>query len=377
MTDIPITFLSDITRGVKSFLSGIDLATTEVKIVADKSIYEKIFTTVLLIHDFIQERKNNIKERLEVMNSLSNNIIPPVLPYLLDSLECLQSGDLEHIDIVYCDRSKIGLFCELTVSVHKKLAEYEKYVPIVYDDVQIRAHKNGQIFVKDENKHWGLVECEEDRINDYDVDYDIEDFSECTVLPYQNECTNVVMTNEFNKILKYCNFTSKGDIVPIQRSKTGVLLHGEDFLVKEVDPKDNSVVNILQDKYPVHIESKYNLAITLKDRELVMRPYKADIVRTVDYTYLSQSFIDSMKKSAQKLDLLDDLEITHVIDMIYGLLFLLVIPALLTLCCCNIKNSEFVLAWKDKKMYRKGKKKSKSQQNVAENARLLKEIIKK
>jgi hypothetical protein len=126
MTDIPITFLSDITRGVKSFLSGIDLAATEVKIVADKSIYEKIYTTVLLIHDFIQEKKNNIRERLEVMNSLSNNIIPPALPYLLDSLECLQSGDLEHIDIVYCDRSKIGLFCELTVSVHKKLAEYEK-----------------------------------------------------------------------------------------------------------------------------------------------------------------------------------------------------------------------------------------------------------
>jgi hypothetical protein len=172
----------------------------------------------------------------------------------------------------------------LTISVHKKLAEYEKYVPIVYDDVQIRAHKNGQTFVQDENKHWGLVECEEDKINDYDVDYDIEDFSECTVLPYQNECTNVVMTNEFDKILKYCNFTSKGDIVPIQRSKTGVLLHGEDFLVKEVDPKDNSVVNILQDKYPVHIESKYNLAITLKDRELVMRPYKTDIVRAVDYT---------------------------------------------------------------------------------------------
>jgi hypothetical protein len=54
-----------------------------------------------------------------------------------------------------------------------------------------------------------------------------------------------------------------------------------------------------------------------------------------------------------------------------------VIPVLISLCCYNIKNSELVLAWKDKKMNRKAKKKSKSQQNVAENARLLKEIIKK
>jgi hypothetical protein len=59
------------------------------------------------------------RRRLEVTNSLSNRIIPPQLPYLLDSLECLQAGDLEHIDIVYCDRTKIGLFCELTVSLHK------------------------------------------------------------------------------------------------------------------------------------------------------------------------------------------------------------------------------------------------------------------
>jgi hypothetical protein len=39
--------------------------------------------------------------------------------------------------------------------------------------------------------------------------YEIEDSSECTVLPYLNECTDVVMTNEFDKILKYGNFTSK------------------------------------------------------------------------------------------------------------------------------------------------------------------------
>jgi hypothetical protein len=108
-----------------------------------------------------------------------------------------------------------------------------------------------------------------------------------------------------------------------------------------------------------------------------MRPYKKDIVRSVEYTYLSQAFIYSMKRSAKKLVLLDDLEITHVIDMLFGLLFLLVIPVLISLCCYNIKNSELVLAWKDKKMNRKAKKKSKSQQNVAENARLLKEIIKK
>jgi hypothetical protein len=41
-----------------------------------------------------------------------------------------------------------------------------------------------------------------------------------------------------------------------------------------------------------------------------------------------------MKSSAKKLDSLDDLEIAH---KIYGLIFLLVIPAMISLYCCNIK----------------------------------------
>ena len=61
-----------------------------------------------------------------------------------------------------------------------------------------------------------------------------------------------------------------------------------------------------------------------------------------------------MKSSAKKLDSLDDLEIAH---KIYGLIFLLVIPAMISLYCCNIKKiSELVLAWKDKKYIKKSKR---------------------
>jgi hypothetical protein len=97
MTDIHITFLTDITRGFKSFMFGIDITATEAKFTADKTLYKKIYTTVLLIHDFIQEKKTNIKERLEVINSRSNRMISPPLPYLLDSLECLHAGEYFNI----------------------------------------------------------------------------------------------------------------------------------------------------------------------------------------------------------------------------------------------------------------------------------------
>jgi hypothetical protein len=62
MTDIPITFLTDITRGVKGFMSGIDQQqATEAKFTADKTLYEKIYTTVPLIHDFVQEKKKKTR----------------------------------------------------------------------------------------------------------------------------------------------------------------------------------------------------------------------------------------------------------------------------------------------------------------------------
>jgi hypothetical protein len=374
MSEVTLEFITEITRGINSFMKPIDYTVTEAKLISNPEMYEKIYSTVLLIHEFVQEKKNHIKERLEVMNALANDFVPPQLPYLLDTLKCLQSGELEHVEIRYCDKSKTGLFCEVSVNVHKKLTEYEKFTPIVYEDVQIRGHEIGQIFVQDENKHWALIDCDETIDTEYDTNEDLDEFGECDVIPYQNECTAVVLSTEYDKILKYCNFTMRGDVVPIRRSKTGILLHGEDFLVKEVDPKDSSVINILQNKYPVHIVTNNNLAVTLKDREILLKPYYTSTERTVQYTYLPQSFIESMKSSAKQSDLLTDIEFTHIVDLIYGLLFLLVIPVLLTLCCCSAKNSEVIVTWKENRKYEKAKQKSKSESNLEENSKFMREM---
>jgi hypothetical protein len=378
LTEVKIDYFTEILRGVKSFMSSLDLTLTEAKVNADPNLYEKIYTTVLLIHDFIQEKKNHIKERLTVMNNLANDQVPPQLPYLLDELKCLQSGDLENIVINFCDKTKTGLFCELSVSVHKTLTEYEKFTPIVYENVQLRGHKLGQIFVQDENKRWALIDCDENLDTEYDNDEDLDEFGECDIIPYQNECTAVIMSTEYDKILRYCNFTSKGEIIPIRRSKTGVLLQGEKFVVKEVDTRDNSVINILQDKFPVHIITNNNLAVTLKDREIVLKPFYTTTAKSIQHTYLTQKFIDSMKKSAEQSDLLEELEFTHIVDLVYGILFLITIPILLTICCCSVKNSEMMISWKENRDFMareyKRARKSKSETNLEENAKFLREM---
>jgi hypothetical protein len=55
----------------------------------------------------------------------------------------------------------------------------------------------------------------------------------------------------------------KAEIVPIKRTRTGVLLQGEEISVKELDKNDKLVRTVLPDKYPVHIVTNNHLAITL------------------------------------------------------------------------------------------------------------------
>jgi hypothetical protein len=57
--------------------------------------------------------------------------------------------------------------------------------------------------------------------------------------------------------------------------------------------------------------------------------------------------------------------------MIYAMLFIFIVPLIVGLCCCNIKNSEIFVTWKgnNNKRQKKSKKKQKqkSTQNYAQN----------
>jgi hypothetical protein len=92
-------------------------------------------------------------DRIEVMEGLANGNISPRLPFLLESLDCLKSGELQYLIINFCDRSKVGLFCEMSMNIHKIVTEYLKYLPLSYNNVRFRAEKNNQILVKSLTNH--------------------------------------------------------------------------------------------------------------------------------------------------------------------------------------------------------------------------------
>jgi hypothetical protein len=176
-------------------------------------------------------------------------------------------------------------------------------------------------------------------MENYETEEDYSDLVDCEVRNYDNPCSQVLETKEFDKILKHCNFTMKADIIPIKRTRTGVLLQGEEISVKELDKTDKLVRTVLPDKYPVHIVTNNHLAITLNDREIILQSYYNATERKVEYSYLSTDFIASMTKSAKHSDLMDELEFRDFIDLVFALLFIILVPITFALCVKSLELS--------------------------------------
>ena len=89
------------------------------------------------------------------MDSLARGKAPPDLLFMLQTQSCMPVGQLESLEVNFCKRTKTGFFCELQINIYKSIQEYEKYVPVVYKGVQLRAESVDQLFVKSlANEHW-------------------------------------------------------------------------------------------------------------------------------------------------------------------------------------------------------------------------------
>ena len=373
LNEITVRDLKDIQIKLENYVEAVKIDQTVAQVTSNPEHYKTLVDTLLLIEAYVANELTVYINRIDLMEGLTNGELSPRLPFLLENIDCLSPGDLQHMVVNYCDKTTNGLFCEISLNVHKIVSEYYRYLPISYNGVQFKAEHSDQILLKSMSGHWEILDCEEQtrEMETYETDEEIEDLTGCKIFDYQNDCTNVIETKQFEKILKHCNFTMKGDTVHIRRTSTGVLLQGDELSVKELDKSDKLVRAVLPSKYPVHVITNNHLAVTLNDREIILQPYYNSSERKIEYTYLTNEFLVSMEKSAKQLDLLGDLEYGDLFDLIYALLFLALIPINLGLCCCAIKNSELFITWTDasQKKSKKNKKKQKhrTNQNFEEN----------
>jgi hypothetical protein len=275
MSPILTSDLTEIETKVKNFVTAMDTSLTVTKITATPSLYNTFLDNLLLMESYMRDEMSVFLDRLEVMDGLSNGYISQRLPFILQTLECFKTGELQHMTVNYCDKSKVGLHCELTLNVHKIINEYYHYVPVSYDNVQFRAEHIGQRLVKNMEDNWELIDCEndEDESENFDSSEDLDEILQCQVKPYSNECSKVIETTHYDQILKHCNFTFKSEVTPIKRTVTGILLQGDEILVKELDNSDKLVKSVLPNKFPLHLITENHVSVTLHDREIILKPY--------------------------------------------------------------------------------------------------------
>ncbi len=62
------------------------------------------------------------------MDNLANGKIPDDLIFMLQTKNCMPTGQLENLEINFCHKTIIGLFCELQINIYKSVQEYDKYI---------------------------------------------------------------------------------------------------------------------------------------------------------------------------------------------------------------------------------------------------------
>ena len=70
----------------------------------------------MLIKNLIADLKNAIVERIKAMDNMANGKIPDDLVFMILTKRCMPAGQLENLEINFCHKTKIGLFCELQIN---------------------------------------------------------------------------------------------------------------------------------------------------------------------------------------------------------------------------------------------------------------------
>jgi hypothetical protein len=303
---------------------------------------DKLITNLIILNDIIKSERDDLLERLDLMDGLTKDFIPARLPFLLETLACLTSGDLEHVSVNYCDRNSHGLFCEIEVSTQKMVQEYRHYIPVAYKGVQMRAEYADQRFLRADDGSYYILDCVTDPEFDYDEETTLEKFDDCDIKPYINECMKYVWTTNYTKILQHCNFTTFGRPPLITRTLTGILLMGEGMITKELD-SDNHVRSIVPNNYPLHIITGNNIAITSGNKEIVLKPYYQPAESKIEYSYLSADFIDNMITQ----DFFKELTLYDKALMVLAGIVLIISPIMGAQCCHQIRTADWYMKWKD------------------------------
>jgi len=362
-------YVEELRSGVLSFMTKIDTTLTAAQVTAKDSRWDVFVNTVIQLKDYIDQASDELGIRITELDSMTIGKIPQGLTYLLETKQCVKSGQIGEITINYCTEYEYGVFCQLEINSIVNYQEFTRFEPVNYEGTQIRFENNQQTLLRTTGGSWELLDCNLELEDQYDELEKLDEMTICTTKPVHNLCLDYIFTTEYDKILANCNFTNKIEPRAITRTKNGILLMGNDLITRELSGLTHQTKMVFPPKYPVHIVTNDDISVTYGEKEILLKPVMKVPTRKVTYTYLSDDFISKMKNSAAQRDVIEDIEIQHIVGISFMVVIIILIPIVLTLCIIDLKRSRKCLNWCKKNR----KNMQEAAQNLAENRQMLKQ----
>jgi hypothetical protein len=356
---------------ISALVGHLDLTLADTKVTQDE--LRKITDTCYSILTAISATQNSLENRRDIINALTNNEVPESLHRLFETQPCMPTGNLETIHINFCNLNRYGLHCECDISVYKTTEKYTKNTAVSYDGVQLVAETTSQVFVTNDLRRLGLLDCGDIPILPYNPDDSpLNTDLYCTYTPYDNDCSKAISEDNFVNILYYCNFT-RTEPELVTRTNTGLLIMNDhkNIIIKEYGV-DKSVKSLLPSRTPVLITSSLRIGVTTGGLDLTFEPVTTTVERKVLYTYLTKDFIKSMQKAATYHDWKANIEDHHIMFLVALILIALVTVVVIIQMCLN-PTCHFKTIKRTHKLIRQA---GDAKSNFKQNKNYLKNIIK-
>ena len=305
---------------------GIIVATTNTKweaTVTDLASYPEeyhtLYETLTKVHELLNDYAIIVTDRVRLLDLMLNKQIGDELLSAISSKDCIKLANFESTKIIACFKHSKGISCNVEITALTEQQVYQQFTPVNYRGIQLTAFDTDNYFVKTLDNKWGVLSC------NHDEDLLLDLFDYCSFTPYDNDCSKILMTDDYSDYSSNCNFTKQTPRL-YTKTTTGLLLQGEDLIIRLTDSTTGDTVQTVDLNTPLLIQSNNIIEIEKGGSVTKIKPTEQYVDEYIISSWMTEADLDNLELKNTVLDILDDISYGEYIDIALIILMGIIIP---------------------------------------------------
>ena len=277
-------FSSDITTTIK-FMDMTRSKAQMITVDEGDSEYELLVINIFRLREILSDFRKTVKDYVYLLDNLTANRLTPDVLWYLQQTTCVEDFEEERYEIESCKKMKLGVECNIHITVFKNLKTMQQYLPISYNEYQLSVPEKA-ILVKDGNDQWSALQCDEEILEN-----EIVNLGRCKFIHDMDECLKMTELNAFERIKEECSFEQKTPKAILQ-TEDGILVQSNALKVREKEEQNK--FTMLGKIVPYLIKTNNPLSVIQDESEDIYEPRKREETRQIVYTKLTEKQIKSL-----------------------------------------------------------------------------------